>query len=123
VRYVFLASWSPISGNLLNAKGEGAIATLLGGAKEKGGNLALLAQLRNSMSPSDFQQVGGTLLTELGHNNATGEFSLAKFVTNWDKVSDRAKAVLFSPQHLKNRRMPMKVTTFSWAQMASPMPS
>ena len=29
------------------------------------------------------------------------EFSLSKFVTNCRKVSDRAKGVLFSQQHLK----------------------
>jgi hypothetical protein len=37
-----------------------------------------------------------TLLEELGHNTATGEFSLAKFATNWDKLSPEAKNALFS---------------------------
>ena len=44
--------------NLINARGEGAIATLLGSAKERGGNVQLLAQLRRSMNPQDFQQIG-----------------------------------------------------------------
>jgi hypothetical protein len=87
---------------LINSRGEGAIATLLGSSREKGGNVRLLAQLRGSMQPADFQQIGGVLLTELGHNNATGRFSLSQFTTNWDKVSDRAKSILFSPQHLQN---------------------
>jgi hypothetical protein len=92
---------------LVDARGEGAIATLLGAAKAKSGDLSTLAQLRQAvrdgrMSQADFDQVGGTLLAELGHSNATGEFSLGRFVTNWDKVSDRAKSVLFSPQHLRD---------------------
>jgi hypothetical protein len=87
---------------LLNSRGEGAIATLLGATKEKGGDIRLLAQLRHSMDPQEFEQIGGTLLHELGHNAASGEFSLSQFVTNWNKTSDRAKAVLFSPQHLQN---------------------
>jgi hypothetical protein len=97
-----LAEQNSLLRRLIDSRGEGAIATLLGAANEKGGNLRLLAQLRGSMRPADFQQVGGMLLTELGHNNATGEFSLAKFVTNFDKVSDRAKSILFSAQHLRN---------------------
>lgn len=97
-----LAEQNGMLRRLIDSRGEGAIATLLGAAREKGGDIRLLAQLRGSMRPADFQQVGGMLLTELGHQNATGEFSLAKFVTNWDKVSDRAKGVLFSPQHLRN---------------------
>lgn len=97
-----IADQNGILQRLLNSRGEGVVATLLGAAKEKGGNLALLSQLRNSMAPTDFHQVGGTLLAELGQNNATGQFSLSQFVTNWNKVSDRAKSVLFTPQHLRN---------------------
>jgi hypothetical protein len=85
---------------LLNSRGEGAIATLLGATKEKGDDIRLLAQLRHSMSPQEFEVIGGTLLHELGMT--TGDFSLARFVTNWKKTSDRAKRVLFSPQHLAN---------------------
>jgi hypothetical protein len=97
-----LAEQNDLLHRLVNAKGEGAIATLLGAAKEKGGNVQLLAQLRNSMAPQDFQQIGGTLLGELGHNAATDKFSLAQFVTNWSKISAPAKAVLFSPQHQRD---------------------
>lgn len=95
-----LADQNKLLHGLVNAKGEAAIATLLRAGKEKGGNLRLLAQLRNSMPAHEFEVIGGTLLNELGHNNATGHFSLSQFVTGWDKLSDRAKGVLFSPQHL-----------------------
>ena len=87
---------------IIRSNGEGAIATLLGASRERGGNLRLLAELHNTMDPADFHQIGGVLLTELGHNNATGQFSLSQFVTNWDKVTDRAKGILYSPQHLRN---------------------
>jgi hypothetical protein len=99
-----LADENGLIQRLLNSRGEGAIATLLGAAKERGGNLRLLAQLRNSMAPQDFHTIGGLLLAELGHNAATGQFSLAQFATNFDKVSDGALHVLFSPQHLANIR-------------------
>ena len=97
-----LADQNSVLRKLVDAKGEGAISTLLGAAKEKGGNVALLNQLRRTMSPDDFSTIGGVLLNELGHNNATGEFSLARFVTNWDKTSERARDALFDPQHLRN---------------------
>jgi hypothetical protein len=93
--------------NLIDAPREGAIATLLGAAKAKGGDLSTLAQLRQAvrdgrMSQADFDQIGGALLAELGHTGPNSPFSLGRFVTNWDKVSDRAKSVLFSPQHLRD---------------------
>jgi hypothetical protein len=83
---------------LLNSRGEGVISALIGAARDKGGDVRLLAQLRQSMQPAEFQQVGGTILAELGANRASGEFNLAQFVTNWNKLGDRAKSVLFSPQ-------------------------
>ncbi len=86
---------------LLDAKGEGAIAKLLSAGKEKGGNVRLLGQLRRDMRPEDFSQISGTLLHELGHQSATNAFSLSKFVTEWDKLAPLAKGVLFSPQHQK----------------------
>ena len=87
---------------LLGSQGQAPLEKLMGAASEKGGNLKLLAQLRAAMSPSEFQVIGGQLLHELGHNNATGEFSLSKFATGFDKLSDGAKSILFSPTHLKN---------------------
>lgn len=97
-----LAEQNRILHNLVNAKGEGAISTLLKAASEKGGNLKLLAQLRATMRPDEFGQVSATLLNELGHSSRTGTFSLAQFVTGWDKISDGAKRILFSPSHLRD---------------------
>jgi hypothetical protein len=97
-----LAEQNKVLSKIINSKGEGAIATLLSAAKEKGGDVKLLAQLRTMMPQQDFEQIGGTLLHELGFNKASGEFRLSQFVTNWNSVSDRAKQVLFQPQHLQN---------------------
>lgn len=87
---------------MAGAKGEGSIATLLGAAKEKGGDLRLLAQLRHSMPAADFNHIGGQLLYELGHSAKTGDFSLAQFATRWEGISDRAKQIMFDPQHLRD---------------------
>jgi hypothetical protein len=52
------------------------------------------------MPPTAFQQVGGTLLNELGRSK--DEFSLAQFQTNWNKMSDNAKRILFDPKHIND---------------------
>jgi hypothetical protein len=90
---------------LVNAGGEGGLAKLLGSAREKGGNLALLAQLKNTMRPDEWNNIGAVLLNELGKvpsSTAENQFSLGTFVTNWSKVSPGAKRLLFEPQHLAN---------------------
>jgi hypothetical protein len=84
---------------LARAPGETAISKLLNAAKEKGGDVRLLAELERNMPPDAFHHLGGQLLFELGHSPRTGEFSLAQFVTNWDKLSERGRDILFSPQH------------------------
>ena len=78
---------------------EGVVGSVVRSAQDKTGNVKLLAQLRATMPAEDFQQVAGTALSELGHNPATGKFSLNQFATQWEKMSDRAKGVLFSQQH------------------------
>jgi hypothetical protein len=85
----------------INAPGQGGLETLLGAAMEKGGNVPLLAQLRRTMPPAAFQQIGGTLLAEAGRTSK-GDFSLAQFANNWGKISDHAKRVLFDPKHLRD---------------------
>jgi hypothetical protein len=89
--------------NLVGIKtDEGVVGSIINAAQEKTGNVRLLAQLRNSMPKSDFEKISGVAVSELGHSPATGEFSLAKFVTGWGKMSDQGKALLFpDPQHRK----------------------
>lgn len=78
---------------------EGLIGSLTKAAQDKTGNVKLLAQLRNSMPKEDFEQIGGVALSELGHNASTGKFSLNQFATKWEGMGDRAKSILFSPEH------------------------
>lgn len=80
---------------------EGITGTLIHAANAKTGNIGLLSKLRGSMDPEDFQQISGAALAELGHNPATGQFSLAKFQTGWDSMGNEAKNVLFDPNHKK----------------------
>lgn len=101
-RFGQLADQNRLLNRLQNAQGEGAIAKLLGASRETSGNVRLLAQLRQSMPQDEFQQIGGLLLHEVGHMPSTGEFSLSKFATGWDKVSEGAKRVLFTPEHVRN---------------------
>jgi hypothetical protein len=97
-----LADQNDVVSDLLKSQGHVPLERLLGAAKEKGGDVPLLNQLKRSMSKADFDTVGGQLLNELGHNNSTNEFSLAKFVTEWDKISPEAKDALFSSKHRRD---------------------
>jgi hypothetical protein len=88
---------------LLNLRSDESVTgALLTAAQEKTGNLRMLSEVKAGLPPDDFRMIAGSLLNELGHNPTTGEFSLNKFVTNWDKISKNAKQILFSPQHLQN---------------------
>jgi len=78
---------------------EGLVGSLTKAAQDKTGNVKLLAQLRNTMPKEDFEQIGGVALSELGHNAASGRFSLNQFTSKWNALGDRAKSVLFSPEH------------------------
>ena len=86
---------------LLNLQSDERLAgSVINAAQDKTGNARLLAQLRSQMPKQDFEQITGTALREIGHNQATGEFSLNKFATGWDKMGDTAKSVLFpDPAH------------------------
>lgn len=85
---------------LAGQKGESIVGALVGAAKEKTGNIQLLSEVKRLMSPASFDQLSGVLLHELGlAEGQVGEFSLARFTTNWNKMSGQAKALMFSPQH------------------------
>lgn len=85
--------------SLLSVKtDEGMMGSLIGKANDKTGDVRTLAQLSRTMPKEDFQHISGVALSELGHNPTTGEFSLAKFASGWEKMGDRAKAVMFPDQ-------------------------
>jgi hypothetical protein len=78
---------------------EGLVGSLTNAANAKTGNVKLLVQLRNTMPKEDFEQIGGVALSELGHNPSMGRFSLDQFTSKWNTMSDRAKSIMFDPQH------------------------
>lgn len=80
---------------------ESLVGSLVKSGQDKTGNVKLLSQLRASMPSEDFQQIGAVALGELGHNASTGKFSINQFATGWEKMGDRAKSVMFSPEHRK----------------------
>jgi hypothetical protein len=77
---------------------ENIIGSIINAAQGKSGNARLLAQL-----PKDsLEQVGSVALSEMGRNPQTGQFSLAKFGTEYRKLSDSGKSALFpDPAHRK----------------------
>jgi len=75
------------------------LARVIRSSQDKTGNVKMLAQLKQGMPKEDFEQISGQALAELGHNNSTSRFSLNQFATKWDKLGDRAKSVMFSPEH------------------------
>ena len=94
-----LADQNELLGHVLNSRGQGAVETLLRAAGERHGDAQLLAGLKRTMQPADFEHIGGALLSELGRTAPSDPFSFAKFVTGYKKLSDPAKNVLFSPSH------------------------
>jgi hypothetical protein len=84
---------------LANKRDEGLATSVLNAAGERGGNLRLLGQLKRQLAPAEFEQIAGTVLGELGHNPAIGQFSLNKFATAWEKLSPRARELMFPKGH------------------------
>jgi hypothetical protein len=80
---------------------ENLVGSLVNAAQERTGNLRLLADLRASMHPDDFHHIAGALLAEMGRGPG-GEFSLNRFINNWANISEGARGILFTPQHLRN---------------------
>ena len=95
-QFEHLHDQNDVVSDLLKSQGHVPLERLMSAAKEKGGDVPLLNRLKAVMSPQDFSTIGGQILNELGHNNATGKFSLNQFVTGWDKLSPEAKNAMFA---------------------------
>jgi hypothetical protein len=98
-RFRELAEQNNALHRILGGSEESIAGTLTGSARNINGNLALLLQLRRSMDPQQFEQIGGLLLAELGRDR-TGEFSLSQFANRMRDLSPRALGVLFAPDHV-----------------------
>lgn len=71
---------------------EKAYKFALSASKDGGSSLQ---KLRKLFTPNEWDEVSATVLSELGNNPASGEFSIAKFVTSYNKLAPEAKSALF----------------------------
>jgi hypothetical protein len=98
---------SMILGNNQDKAPQTAFEALQRLANDKGGDPIKLARALRSMPEEEANSVRATIFDDLGqasagHQNDKGDvFSPATFVTNWNKISDRAKNVLFTGEHRK----------------------
>jgi hypothetical protein len=88
---------------ILNIKSdEQMVGHIINAAKDRTGNARTLYELRSQMPRQDFEEIVGLGLSELGHNPATNQFSLAKFARGWNDMGDFAKSTLIrDPGHRK----------------------
>jgi hypothetical protein len=83
--------------------GEGVFSDVLRLAQEgSGGDWRKLAQIRRSVAPQDWNDVAATVIRTLGKKTPGAvtsvddvDFSPSTFMTNYSKLSDRGKTVLF----------------------------
>lgn len=82
---------------LVGAKNdEGVLERILATASTKGrADAKLLWQARKAVGKDEWDEISGTLLDRLGRD-AEGNFSPARFLTDYSKISEPGKAVLFS---------------------------
>ncbi len=92
-------------GKDLNLNPEKAFAQIQSWAKAKGGDFAKLSQAVRSLPEPEANAVRATIIDMLGkatdgaQNSVGSVFSPATFATQWNKLSPRAKAVLFQKEH------------------------
>ena len=75
-------------------------------AQGGGGDAGLLAEVKSAIGPSsaEWGDVGAAIVRTLGkpspgvHTAGNPEFSVNNFVTNWNKLSPKAKDILFGPE-------------------------
>lgn len=86
--------------------GESAYDAIITAASDKGGaNAAKLLALKKSLTPEEWGDVAATTVTRLGKPAAgvadKGPFSVSTFVTNYEKLSPRGRALLFGSGDLR----------------------
>lgn len=97
--------------SLLGQKGEASAEStfqqLERWSSHKGGDFSKLARAIRSMPPEEANTVRATIIDRLGDANpgaqgaSNDNFSADTFLTQWSKLGDRAKAVLFQGEHRK----------------------
>lgn len=96
---------SDVLGNDLNKGSEAAFRSIESMVRDNSANSGKVARLLRSMPEDESSTVRASILGQLGDASAgrqdrTGDvFSPAEFMTQWNKLSDRAKGVLFQGDH------------------------
>lgn len=98
---------SDILGGDLQKGAQPAFAAIERLGKRQGGDATKLMRLMRSLPEDEASTVRATVLSKLGQVSAGRQdvgntvFSPADFATHWNKLSDRAQAMLFQGDHLK----------------------
>lgn len=101
-----LATIDDVMEQVVGARGDRsaeAVANRLVGLSR--GDSARLGRFLNAVEPEEAGIVRGSLIQEMGRStpgqqNAAGDaFSLQTFLTNWDKMPERTKNILFRGEH------------------------
>ena len=96
---------TPVLGNDGQRGAEAAFARINSWAAAKGGDHVRLARFMRSIPADDASTIRATIISRLGEatpgaNNAAGDaFSPATFLSNWNRMSERARSVLFDGAH------------------------
>lgn len=86
-----------------NMSPEATFAQIERWAGQKGGDFSSLARTIRSLPEDEANSIRATIIDRLGNKVAgdEGTFSTDAFLTQWSKLSDRGKAVLFQGEHRK----------------------
>ncbi len=84
---------TPILNKIMKYDAESKAYKFALSASKDGGSS--LRKLRKLFTQDEWDEVSATVLSELGQNPASGDFSIAKFVTSYNQLAPEAKAALF----------------------------
>lgn len=96
----------PVIGS--NKSGEDVLGALEGMTRGQRGGVTRLRGILREMPPEESGNIRATIIDRLGKasagaQNDTGtEFSAATFLTNWNKMSPRAKTIMFGDDNLRS---------------------
>lgn len=93
-------AWEPVIGK--NKSGEAIVETIESMARGKSGGFARLKTVMSGMTPDERADMTATIIDRMGRatpgrQGAAGDaYSADTFLTNWNKMSDKSKELLFS---------------------------
>lgn len=74
---------------------EKVIERLRGMARSRSGDVTRLQLLKRIATPGEWSDLAATIADDLGRSPKNGEFSVHRFTSDYGKISDRAKDLLF----------------------------